>query len=147
MIRPAKSGDWFHIASGAEEAFQYTPLMGVFDREIWTASWKNFSLQPHALSFVQIDPDSGIPVGCIMGCMSQDPANGEICAVMMFWHVAPRFRGQGLKLLKVWSEAAKELGATRLTLNHLLDLSSERMERIYRRMGYLPIEKIYQKRI
>ena len=141
-IRPPVVDDWSAMADVAQGAHGYTPLLpGPFDRSIWIENWRTFSLSDRALILnLEID---GTVRGGICGSLTTNPTNNELIACMIWWHITPAYRGSGLKLLRRWIDLARERGAGRLTLNHLLDLDSKRMESLYLRMGMRPLEKTY----
>lgn len=141
-IRGLESGDWPEMADVAEEAHGHMEnLPGKFDREAWVRNYQQFASTPAAMILLtEID---GVVRGGICGALTVDPASDDVIAVMMWWHFARAYRGSGVKLLKRWMNLARERGAVRLTMNHLLDLHSNRLEAFYLRMGMRPLEKIY----
>lgn len=141
-IRTVEDKDWPEMGDVAEQAHTYTKLLpGNFDRDTWIRNWKSFSKTEGAMIYnLVVD---GVVRGGICGSMTLDPANDDPVAVMMWWHILPKFRGHGIHLLKRWMHRARERGAVRLTLNRLLDLDSERLEPLYLRMGMKPLETTY----
>ena len=130
------------MADVAEEAHSHMDLLpGEFNRSAWIYNWRTFSKSDGAMVMnLEIDQ---VVRGGIFGSITVDPANDDLIAVMMMWHIARDFRGHGIKLLKRWIKLAREKGAVRLTMNHLLDLDSLRLEQLYLRMGMTPLEKTY----
>jgi len=142
LIRPVEEKDWSEMGNVSEEAHSYTTnLPGGFDRDTWIRNWKSFS-GTEAAMMLNLEVDGKIKGG-ICGAMTLNPANDDPIAVMMWWHILSGFRGFGIKLFKRWMQLARERGAVRLTMHHLLDLDSKRLETIYLRMGMTPLEKTY----
>jgi len=142
LIRGLREDDWPQMVAVAQEAHDSMPnLPGKFQPAIWVKNWRQFCSTPAAC--ILIMEKEGVVRGGICGAMTVDPATDDLMAVMCWWHIARLHRGQGFKLLKQWMHLVKERGAVRLTMNHLNDLHSNRLETLYLRMGMKPLEKIY----
>jgi GNAT superfamily N-acetyltransferase len=71
--------------------------------------------------------------------------NGETCACEMFWWVEPQYRGGGVRMLYAAEKWAEEKGAKFIQM--IQPQSEPRLGEIYERLGYVPIERQYQKRL
>ena len=86
------------------------------------------------------------PIGLLAAIASEGAhpfIKGKIAAELM-WYVSPEHRGSKLapKLLEAFQEWAKVIGASYLSLSSLDD---ERLDKLYKKMGYEPVEKSYLK--
>jgi GNAT superfamily N-acetyltransferase len=72
---------------------------------------------------------------------------GEPVAMKTSWYVAPKYRGKGMSLVHAFEKLAKELGCKKVVMSHLPGKQAERIERIYKRRGYKPIDIQYVKEV
>lgn len=71
------------------------------------------------------------------------PMSGELMGSELFWWLDPDHRGNGVWMLRraeTWATAA---GAVRMQMMH--PVTKPRVGAIYQRVGYTPIETLYQK--
>lgn len=84
---------------------------------------------------------SGTLTGAIGLLLYPHPMDGETTAVELFWWVNPEVRGEGLRLLRIAEDAAKESGAKRMQMI----APNERVAKLYERKGYERVETMYQR--
>lgn len=87
----------------------------------------------------------GKAVGFLGMIITEDINDGAKVAQEAFWYVHPDHRGSGLRLLIAAEKLAKELSCLRMGMVHLSNPAGEKLSRIFKRMGYSPIEVHYQK--
>lgn len=81
--------------------------------------------------------------GVLGGIAFRNPFNTERTAQELFWWAEQG----GLDLLAAFESWAAEHGATRVVMVCLEALEPERVERIYRRRGYVPLERGFERAI
>lgn len=141
MIRQANVGDLERILE-----------MGV--RFITETSYAKFLLpSPEAISQSVVNlmtnpaavillSGSDATVTGMIGMLSfEHPFSGEKVASETFWWVDPESRGDGIRLLVAAEKWAKDLGATKVQMV----APNERVGEIYSRLGYSPVETMYQR--
>ena len=69
------------------------------------------------------------------------PFSNELTGFDLFWWVEPEARGHGVRLMRAAEEWAKDRGATKMQMV----APSPRVETLYARLGYEPIEVAYQR--
>jgi GNAT superfamily N-acetyltransferase len=82
-------------------------------------------------------------VGAIGLYLFLHPISGEQVASEVFWWVEPDSRGDGLRLLREAERWAAAQGATLLQMI----APTEAVERVYLHRGYVPVERLYQRRL
>lgn len=71
------------------------------------------------------------------------PMSGDLTAAELMWWINPEARGSGLRLLRAGERWAVERGA--LVLQMIAPTAN--VERLYTRLGFVPVERTFQKRI
>jgi len=82
-------------------------------------------------------------IGMIAMYCFAHPISGERVASEVFWWVEPAARGGGLKLLaaaEAWAEAQGAVVCQMIA-------PTPAVERVYHRRGYVPVERLYQRRV
>lgn len=130
-------GKQFHAASGS---------LGEFCPDLWVEGWTQY-LDAGAAFILCHQGDDGEPIGTIGGFLTPDVNDGELVAQEAFWFVDPKARGIGLGLLDAFLSVAKTLGAKRVLLTHTRRLKPKALGRLYRRMGFTPLETTYAKEL
>jgi hypothetical protein len=84
-----------------------------------------------------------------LGCMMvPDLSDGRLCGQEMFWFVDPAHRkgSAPLRLLTEYGKWVEAHGSSEARLVHLCGgVNDERLDKLYRRMGYKPVEVCYRK--
>lgn len=78
-----------------------------------------------------------------------DPNSGLLMALEQFWYVMPTHRKTrvGLDLFSAFEKAGKEMGAKRLVMVHLANLTPESLQAFYERHGYKLVEQTFWKEL
>jgi len=72
-----------------------------------------------------------------LGCIkAPDLHDGRLTAIETFWLVLPEYRGQGMKLFKVFEQWAAEQGCEKKAMIHMADSFPEVLGRFYAKKGY-----------
>ncbi len=93
--------------------------------------------------------DNKTITGALGGVLAPSPFNGQLMAIEMFWFVLPEYRGRSdaLRLFSAFEDWAVEVNADMISMIHLLALAPDKLEKLYRRRGYTPIEVNYIKEL
>lgn len=89
----------------------------------------------------------GKVVGALGGLKHRDIYSADEVATEMFWYVLERARGQGNALLRAFEEWSRVEGCKEIRMALLLDSMADRLDSVYRRLGYEPMETHYSKEI
>lgn len=95
-----------------------------------------------ASSILVLERDGAL-IGMIGLYAFRHPISGEAVASEVFWWVEPEARGGGLRLLTAAEAWAAAQGAVLLQMI----APTPAVERIYTRRGYVPVERLYQRRV
>lgn len=89
------------------------------------------------------------PNGILAGlCTSPFLFSDTKVASELVWYVEPEYRGtEGKHLHQAFEYWAKRVGCTLINMVLLEDENSERMNKIYKRKGYSPVERSYIKEL
>lgn len=88
-----------------------------------------------------------IIVGGLGYVISEELHFPRLLAIETFWFVLPEYRGKGLLLWDELEKIANEQKCNAIAMIHLEDSSPEILSRLYRRRGYVLVEKHYVKEI
>ncbi len=93
--------------------------------------------------------EDGEAVGMVSGFYFVDPLSGRPVANEVFWFVAARARhlGYGGLLIQAFEAWAKNRGATRIRIAHLVDLRADENRRLYEGLGFKACEVVYEKEV
>jgi hypothetical protein len=132
------------LAPGAKEFYASSKFLGKFDIERFVTFWKNQIENGQGVIFAALD--DGEIIGAIGGMAYPEPYIDEISVQEFFWFVRPGNRGlAGLRLYDAFEGWAIEKGASHIRMVHLMDSMPEKLERVYGRLGFVPVEKLYSK--
>jgi len=100
---------------------------------------------PDGVLFVSVDR-AGTLTGMLGALCFVHPLSGEWVASEFYWWVEPAARGglDSLRLLKLTITWARAQGAVRL---HMIAPEGSGVGRLYRRLGFVPVETAYQKNL
>lgn len=93
---------------------------------------------------------NGSVIGCAGALVFPQWWNAsEIVAQELFWFVDKDHRGTsaGIRLLKALEKSAKEKGAKKLMMICLHDLDGEKVAKMYSKLGYVPQEQTYIRKL
>ncbi len=94
--------------------------------------------------FLLID---GKPVGLIAGFMTDNLTNKKTYLNEVIWYVNKDHRSHGKLLMKEFERAAVERGADAIVMVCMCNSMTDRLDKIYKRLGYKPVEVHYMKEI
>ena len=153
MIRELTSADLPKLMDGAATFYEEGKMPGPFCPETFVHSWTGL-LTPIQKADGNVAPpvglmlgveDQGEILGAIAGTIWPDLNTRKVHATELFWFVKPGHRGHGVRLLLEFEKAARERGADRIWMVHLIDLNDAEMANLYARLGYRLVEKVYWK--
>jgi GNAT superfamily N-acetyltransferase len=90
---------------------------------------------------VFVSEHDGTITGMIGVLVYPHPFSNEPTGFDLFWWVEPEARGHGVRLMRAAEAWAKARGATKMQMV----APSPRVEELYARLGYRPIEVAYQR--
>jgi len=93
---------------------------------------------------------NGEIIGCIAGIVVPFLANySTLYCLEHIWYVVPEYRdkGGGIRLLRTFEKVLKEMGVKKLIMAHSLTFKARYFRRLYKRLGYKPLEAQYIKDI
>lgn len=131
----------------AASFFTECGLPGDFKFDAFLFNWtKIFDIQMGAMWKLVLN---GKTVGMMGGILSPDMLDGQLIATEAFWFVAPEARKStwGFKMLMHFEQWAKEVGAKRIVMAHLLSSFPEALGAYYNRRGYVATEIHYVKQL
>lgn len=138
-VRSEKDLDF--MARAGAQFYEEARLPGRIIPEVFVRSWTQFiGLK---LGTIWMLMRGNEIVGAIGGLVVADPNDGVMVGSEMFWWVMPECRGRGVRLLLRFAEWARERGAERLTMVHLMSSMPEKVGKLYERMGMKPLEVHY----
>lgn len=143
MLRLAVA-DLPKLAACAEEFYSRSRFLHGFDLSRFVAMWTGLLESGSGVIFALQD-DSGEITGTIGGLAYPDPYSGELIATEFFWYAREGHRGAGLKLYREFERWAIAQGCSQLRMVHLLDSMPEKLERVYRHLGFEAVETHYTK--
>lgn len=143
-FRQASVGDLERLTDMGAEFHKASGIPGGFAPQRWIASWTKFLACGVGIIFM-LEQDS-TPIGAVGFLRFDDPNNGHACAAEAFWYVRPQHRGCGITFLKQAIGVLKSEGVVRLSMVHLESMNT-RLDKVYQRMGFQPIERTYWKEI
>lgn len=104
-------------------------------------------IQNHLCFMAEVD---GEIVGCMAGVITQHHFNyGFIYYQEAMWYVKPDFRGKGVAsaLLKATEGECRQLGCQKISVGISQSVLPEKLDRVYRQMGFKLFETHYIKDI
>lgn len=122
-------------------------LPGGFKLEVFRHNW-SVLLKANIGVMWKLTIDD-VAAGFLGGILLPDINDGEMVASEMFWYVHPAYRKTmwGLRLFSTFERWAKDIGAKRITMVHLMTASGESIGKLYSRKGYRLVEQRYMKEI
>lgn len=145
MIKRLESSDLPLLMDGASQFFAEGKLPGRFDPVYFISRWADVLSKGGGVIIGMFGPD-GIQ-GAIGGYLYKDINNGDYQAIEGFWYVIEKYRGRGVILLRAFEDWAREVGAKRVAMIHLLHLHPDKLKDLYERLGYHAVEISYIKEL
>lgn len=138
-----------------EDCPELIPLLTEFSQEaeqefypeVFSQIWGSLERGGIAQMFGSFD--EGKLCGAISVVITPDLRTGRKTATECFWFVTNEYRDtrRGFQLLKHMIDWCDSVEIEDLIMVHLDYLNEERLERIYTKLGFKPLEKHYQLRI
>lgn len=99
------------------------------------------------LASFDVGGDKRTITGALAGVLAPSLFSGKLMAVEILWYVLPEYRGRSdaLRLFSAFEDWAVEMKAEMISFIHLIALAPEKLEKLYRRRGYTPVEVNYLK--
>lgn len=148
MIREIKADEIETVAHLGTEFFAEAKLPGSFRPAVFCRTWKN--LITLGMGFVLAAyKGNDRPVGILGAIVTQDINDGETVAQEAFWFMSAESRGslESVRLFRMFEQTARERGAKRFIMVHLLALKADKLSKFYERMGYRAVEVNFVKEI
>ena len=146
MIRPVEISELELAYTLGAKFYQEGNVPGQIKKDVFINTWTTFISTKVGIVFGLFN-DKDL-IGMIGGIIFPDPNDGDLVATEMFWYVDKTQRGIGgiklFELFKKWAILAK---AKRLIMVHLVELMPEKLDRFYRKQGFLPTEISYIKEL
>lgn len=147
-VRPVTIPELPRVASVGFTFFKEGDIPGGFVPEVFIRNWTDLLLNNRGVFYGAFTPE-GMFTGGLGALLCPDLNNGQVMAVECFWYVLPEFRGGTAagRLLKAFERWAREQGAKRMVMVHLLNLTPTELHNTYKRLGYRPVEVNYVKEL
>lgn len=146
MIKVLKPSEISLTRRASEAFFRDSKIDGVFNFSHYSARMANLIMLDVGVEIAYVSDNEA--VGIIGGVVTPCLFTGDIIAVEQYWYVLPEWRFQGrigLQLLREFEQYAHGKGAKRSYVGNLQQLNNEKMARLYRRLGYEPLETHFMK--
>jgi GNAT superfamily N-acetyltransferase len=143
-IREAVAEDELDILMMVKMFLRETDYPFKFDLNKTQENFEAVLSNPNATIFVA-DVDGEL-VGCLVCVVSQPLFSSDVVANELAWYISPDQRNgkAAFKLLKVYEDWAKDMGATSVVMS---DTSTKDLTKLFSRKGYRNIERSYIKEI
>lgn len=148
MIRPILTYELPLIYPIGHAIWEEGKLPGAYINEIFRKSWEQLYALNMGRIFAAFKGDE--LVGAIGILTYNDLNDGKLVAIEAFWYVFKQFRNvgaYGVRLLKAAEAWAKERGVCRMAMANLVALNDPHMQRLYEKLGYVPLDRTYIKEI
>ena len=89
----------------------------------------------------------GKPQGLIAGFITENMTNKKHYLQEVIWYVSKDYRRQGLRLHKEFEKAATAYGCDGITMVCMKNSMHERLDGLYKSLGYVPVETHYLKEL
>ena len=145
MIRQATVRDIEKMYGAAREFYASSKFLGEFDGDSFRATWQAILDGGCGVIFLYFDGDT--VVGSIAGVKHRDPNSPRMVASEMYWFIQDGHRGGGMELYREFERWARESGCREIRMSRLCDLMPDRMDAVYRRLGFTAAEVVYVKEV
>lgn len=142
-IRYAKETDLVHILRMAKEQIDAI-LPGSFESSVITGVFET-ALQNKEFTCIVLVNKEDTPKGLVFACISPLYFSKKIVATCMNIWVDKDVRNQSLDMLKAFEAWAKYKQADILSISSMINLSSEKLGKVFERKGFHKQETIYWK--
>ena len=134
------------LAPLAKEFYASSKLLRTFDIEKFVTLWRTLIQSDQGVIFAAFDGHD--IVGAIGGTKYPEAYCQDFIAQEFFWFVSRDARGTaGIRLYRAFEHWSREQGCAEIRMGHLTDLMPEKVAAFYRRIGFVPVETNYAKRL
>lgn len=146
IVREANLDDVFDLLVLLREFSREAPDQHKWDKDKTEATLLAAIQSPNYCVFV-IEGEDGTLHGTLLGTLTEPFLSRKRTAVELAWFVSKEFRGRpaSLKLVSAYEDWAKRNGAGAVVMADLTGLTD--LGRLYKRLGYAPVESSYYKDI
>ncbi|NOS67897.1 MAG: hypothetical protein HOO67_06090 [Candidatus Peribacteraceae bacterium] len=129
------------------KAFTTEANYPLFNMEAFTNFWS--AVIGAKLGKIFAVREDGKLVAALGMATTLDPNSGILMALEQFWYVMPTHRKTrvGLDLFRAFGDEGERVGAKRLVMVHLANLTPESLHTFYERKGYRLVEQTFWKEI
>jgi GNAT superfamily N-acetyltransferase len=144
-ITCATPSDLARLEPLAREFYASSRFLVEFDLDRFVALWTHLIESGAGVIFL-LEEDGEI-AGTIGGVVYPEAYSPLLIATEFFWYVRDGLRGSGLKLYRKFEDWARSRGCGQVRMIHLLDSMPEKLERVYKHLGFEAAEVHYTKEI
>lgn len=125
--------------------FHESGLPGKFNWQHWQRAWTDLLEKGIGVIFANVR--DGRAVGVLGGIRANCLNTGDLETFETFWYVLPEYRKGPLaiRLLRQFENWSNDIGAKRIKMAYLTDLSGERVRAMYKALGYTEQETTFRK--
>ena len=145
MIRKAQVEDLPNMGDCAREFYASSKFLTDFDPERFASLWTGLLASGIGVIFI-VEKDGKIR-GALGGVVYPDTYSSRQVATEFFFFVEEESRGVGLRLYREFEFWAKEQQCQEIRMVCLLDSMPDKLDRVYRHLGFEPVERHYRKEI
>jgi RimJ/RimL family protein N-acetyltransferase len=145
MIREATPADLPRLATCAQEFYASSKFLKNFNLDRFTSLWSSFIAE--GIGVVFVFEKNGELQGAIGGMRSADLYSGDPYTAELFWFIREGHRGAGLQLYRAFEKWSRTHKCKEIRMIHLSDSMPERLERVYKHLGFELIECHYGKQL
>lgn len=143
MVKELKAEELPQAAEIGLKFWQEGALPGQLKPEVFVKNWTFLIGNGMGRIFGLYEDD--MLVGALGSIVAPDLNDGEITATECFWFVDPNKRGNGVRLLLHFVDYAKEIGCVRVNMVHLFNKHADKLQKLYSKLGFSPVETHYIK--
>jgi len=143
--RPATPEDIPSLEPLARQFYEESVNLKDLDWDRFRQLWE--VLLGNQVGFIAVAERDGKIIAAIGGVIYPDAYSQKMIATEFFWFALKEHRGFGLPLLRMFEQWAACQGASEVRMVHLSDVMSDKLSRVYRKLGYRPIETHYAKEV
>ncbi len=142
-VRIAEVADLPRIEPCATEFYAKSAFLKTLKMDLFCEKWA--AMIEAGMGVIFLLEVGGHVEGIFGGVQFPDLYSGELIATEFFWYVREGHRGAGMKLFRAFERWAVERHCTQIRMVHLMDSMPEKLERVYRGLGFIPAEIHYVK--
>lgn len=145
MIRPIQVEEIPKLHKLAAKFYGASRFLKRFNLASFSECWRR--LLETGAGVIFVDENEGEIAGTLGGVAYPEINSGELVATEFFWFVDPDRRGGGLRLYRAFERWARAKGCRELRMAYLMDSMPEKLDTLYRRLGFEPVEVQYVKEL